>query len=93
MGAVADKKTFRYPRGRDSEGYADLNEALGYALQGGYWIYEADIRVALAWAHRASDNLVAGKTEAQGAVTLSEEMGYYWGKLDAKEVLQELKAV
>ncbi len=47
-----------------SEGYADLNEALDYALQGGYRIYEADIRVALAWAHLVSGNLAAAKTEA-----------------------------
>jgi len=30
--------------------FNDLNEALGYAVEGGYRIYEADIRVALAWA-------------------------------------------
>jgi len=29
--------------------FNDLNEALGYAVDGGYRIYEADIRVALAW--------------------------------------------
>jgi tetratricopeptide (TPR) repeat protein len=33
--------------------FSDLNEALGYALDVGYRIYEADIRIALAWAHRA----------------------------------------
>jgi tetratricopeptide (TPR) repeat protein len=37
-----------------SRAFHDLNEALGYTTAGGYRIYEADIRVALAWAHRAA---------------------------------------
>ena len=31
--------------------FNDLNEALGYTVEGGYRRYEADIRVALAWAN------------------------------------------
>jgi len=34
-------------------GLSDLNEVLGYAVEGGYRVYEADIRVALAWVHLA----------------------------------------
>ncbi len=71
-------------------GFSHLNEALGYAQQGGYRIYEADIRVALAWAHLASGNLPAARAEASRALTMSREMGYYWGKIDAEEVLGEL---
>ena len=70
-------------------GFNDLNEALGYA-QGGYRIYEADIRVALAWAHRASGDSDMAKAEATRALTMSKEMGYHWGKVDAEEVLGEL---
>ena len=35
-------------------GLSDLEEALGYALEGGYRIYEAGARVGLAWAHRGA---------------------------------------
>ena len=34
-----------------TEAFNDLDEALNYAASGGYRIFEADIRVALAWAH------------------------------------------
>jgi tetratricopeptide (TPR) repeat protein len=48
--------------------FADLNEALGYAVEGGYRIYEADIRVALAWAQRAAAlTLPPGPRGAAGA--------------------------
>jgi tetratricopeptide (TPR) repeat protein len=70
--------------------FADLNEALGYALDGGYRIYEADIRVALAWAHRAAGNPTAARAEAERARRMSEEMGYHWGQVDAAEVLAAL---
>ena len=36
-----------------SAAFSDLNEALDYAVNSGYRIYEADIRVALAWAYLA----------------------------------------
>ena len=68
----------------------DLNEALGYAVDGGYRIYEADIRIALAWAHLAAGEPSAARAEAQRAQQMSEEMGYYWGKVDAAEVLSTL---
>lgn len=69
------------------QAFSDLNEALGYALKGGYRIYEADIRVALAWAHLANKQQKAARQEAGRALAMSEEMGYYWGKEDAEEVL------
>jgi hypothetical protein len=64
-----------------------LREALGYATDGGYRIYEADIRIALAWAHLADNNPTAARQEASRARTMSEEMGYQWGLVDADEVL------
>lgn len=65
----------------------DLNEALGYAVDGGYRIYEADIRIALAWAHLAAGEPTAARAEAQRALQMSLEMGYYWGQVDAAEAL------
>jgi tetratricopeptide (TPR) repeat protein len=82
--------------------FSDLREALDYALNGGYRIYETDIRIALAWAHLAAlrlpesarlreSSLKSARAEAQRALQMSTEMGYYWGKIDAKEVLEELQ--
>ena len=72
------------------QAFSDLEEALTYILPGGYRIYEADARVALAWAHLATGNPERARQEAQRALTLSEGMGYYWGKVDAEEVLTEV---
>ena len=72
------------------QAFSDLREALGYATDGGYRLYEADIRIALAWAHLASNNPTAAKQEATRAQTLSIDMGYHWGQVDAAEVLDQL---
>jgi tetratricopeptide (TPR) repeat protein len=97
---ATDPKGFQNPSGLD-----DLNEALGYALAGGYRIYEADIRIALAWAHLAAANsprpvgegpgerereLETARAEAERARAMSEAMGYYWGKVDAEQVLSAI---
>jgi len=66
---------------------ADLDEALGYALEGGYRVYEADIRVALVWAHYAAGDPARARAEAERAQHMSIEMGYHWGQVDAAEVL------
>ena len=58
--------------------FSDLNEALEYARAGGYRLYEADIRIGLAWAHLAADDKAAARDEASYARQLSQEMGYYW---------------
>jgi len=66
---------------------SDLEEALNYAVTSGYRIYEADIRVALAWIHLAAGNSSTAQTEAEKAQRMSAEMGYHWGQVDAAEVL------
>jgi tetratricopeptide (TPR) repeat protein len=70
-----------------AQAQAELSEALGYALAGGYRIYEADIRIALAWAALAAGDPAAARREAGRARELSQEMGYHWGLVDADEVL------
>jgi len=70
--------------------FSDLNEALGYAVDGGYRIYEADIRLALAWAHLAAGDRQAARAEAERAQRMSADMGYHWGQVDAAEVLAAL---
>jgi tetratricopeptide (TPR) repeat protein len=70
--------------------FSDLNEALGYAVDGGYRIYEADIRLALAWAHLAAGDRQAVRAEAARAQRMSADMGYHWGQVDAAEVLAAL---
>jgi tetratricopeptide (TPR) repeat protein len=70
-----------------TDAFTDLNEALNYAVEGGYRIYEADIRVALAWAYLASGEKVKAKQSAQRVLQMSQEMGYHWGKVDGEEVM------
>jgi tetratricopeptide (TPR) repeat protein len=69
----------------------DLDEALDYAIAGGYRICEADIRVGLAWAHRAAGDAEAAHAEAARARQMSVEMGYHWGQVDANEVLAAIE--
>lgn len=69
---------------------SDLNEALEYARAGGYRLYEANIRIGLAWAYLTAGNNDKGRSEAEYALQMSQEMDYYWGIVDAKEVLAKL---
>lgn len=70
--------------------FSDLNEALGYCVESGYRIYEADVRVALAWAYLANGEREKARQSAERALQMSNEMGYYWGKVDAEEVLKAI---
>jgi tetratricopeptide (TPR) repeat protein len=67
--------------------FTDLEEALGYAVEGSYRIYEADIRVALGWAHLAAGDQTRARQEARRAQQMSAQMGYHWGQVDAAELL------
>ena len=60
-----------------------LDEALTYATTSGYRIYEADLRIALAWLHWREGDLVIARREADRAKRASDEMGYFWGQVDA----------
>jgi tetratricopeptide (TPR) repeat protein len=82
------------------DAFTDLDEALTYAVEGGYRIYKADIRVALAWAWLAqskqssvdsNQSVDRAKAEATRALQMSKEMGYHWGKVDAKEILERIE--
>jgi tetratricopeptide (TPR) repeat protein len=66
--------------------FCDLSEALDLAILCGYLIYEADIRVATAWAHLVAGNLQSAKEEAEKAKKMSVQMGYHWGMIDSEEV-------
>jgi tetratricopeptide (TPR) repeat protein len=71
---------------------ADLEQAMKPILDSGYRIYEADCRIALAWAYKNMPNpdLARAKQEAERARDMSIEMNYMWGKEDAEEVLAAL---
>lgn len=73
--------------------YNDLKEALTYATEEGFRIYEVDIHVGLAWAYLVSGNTSEVQVEARIAKQMSAEMGYHLGQVDAEEVLAELKKV
>jgi tetratricopeptide (TPR) repeat protein len=72
------------------QAFNDLNEALGYCLESGYRIYEADVRVGLAWAYLANGENEKARQSAERAKQMSNEMGYHWGKVDAEEVLKAI---
>ena len=76
--------------GLREQAFSDLNEALGYASDGGYRIYEADIRIALAWAWRANGEMAAARQEAARAQTISQNIDYHWGQVDAAELRQAI---
>jgi tetratricopeptide (TPR) repeat protein len=80
-------------RGKVEAACSDLDEALNYAVTSGYRIYEADIRVALAWAYLAEGNYSEAQAQAERAQRMSTEMGYHWGQVDANEVLKALEKV
>jgi len=69
---------------------SDLRDALGYAVKSRFRIYEADTRIALAWAHLAIGEKEKAKQSAERALQMSNEMGYHWGKVDAEEVLKAI---
>jgi tetratricopeptide (TPR) repeat protein len=79
-------------RGNAAAARGDLDEALDYAIVSGYRIYEADIRIGLAWAHHAAGDPAMARAEAARARQMSAEMGYYWGQVDADEVLAAIDA-
>jgi tetratricopeptide (TPR) repeat protein len=60
-----------------------LDEALTYATTSSYRIYETDLRIALAWLHWREGDLVTASREADRAKRASEEMGYFWGRVDS----------
>jgi len=60
--------------------FGDLNEALGYCVESSYRIYEADVRVALAWVYLANGEKEKAKSSAECALQMSNEMGYHWGR-------------
>ena len=73
-----------------TEGFDNLNEALGYALQGDYRIYEADIRVALARAYLVQSDPARAREQGLRARALSAGMSYHWGIVDAEEILARI---
>jgi len=73
------------------DAFHDLYQALACATMCGYRLHEADVRVALAWAHLAAENPSAARGEAERALHLSTDMDYHWGEVNAKEVLKKMK--
>ncbi len=67
-----------------------LKEALDYARNEGFRIYEAGIRIALARAYLKDDDQQAARRELQYTIRISTEMGYHWGSVDAENLLQTL---
>jgi tetratricopeptide (TPR) repeat protein len=75
-----------------NEACEDLSEALKYATESGYRIYEIDIRYCLAWTFLAKGNIPASRSEAMYAWQMSQNLGYYWGNIEATKVFSALSA-
>ena len=78
-------RTNEHPRDENDLALARqyLDEAMTYTTTGGYRIYEANLRIALAWLHWREVDLVTARREANRAKRASEEMGYFWGRVDS----------
>jgi hypothetical protein len=72
------------------EALADLIPARDCATQTGYYLHEADIRIAIGWAYLTAKDLAMARAQADRARRMSSEMGYHWGQVDADELLAEL---
>lgn len=70
--------------------FHDLDEALACAIAAEYRLAEVDTRIALARVHLIAGNSDKAREEVETAQRISIESGYYWGNVDAEEVLAEL---
>ena len=68
----------------------DLEEALEYAITGGYRLYEADIYIGFAWASHVDGNVPNARNNAKQAMALSEKIGYSLGLRKANEVMEAI---
>lgn len=76
---------------RIEEARKDLGEALGYARQSCYRLYEANIHLALAEAEWIAGDLLKAESEATEALNSSRDMGYKLIQAEAEDFLQRLK--
>lgn len=88
MDALLGRGNWAVRAGRQETAENDLNEALTYAVSGGYRIYEADARVALAFMLLASGQTAPAAVEAERAGQMSLEMNYHWGQVDSARILE-----
>lgn len=77
-------------RNTNDAAFHDLNEAYRYAMNGVYKRYEVNAHVGLAWAYLGKCDRAQARAEAENAKTMSTNMRYYWGQVDADEVLATL---
>ena len=70
----------------------DLNEALNYSIESNYKILEIDIRIGISWIYLKQGNIVSSRHEYE-LYWQSDFIDYYWGKMDAKMLSQQLEQV
>jgi len=73
--------------GRPDVALSDLEHAASLATLGGYRLAEIDAQVTLAQTHHAIGDLDATWQVAAQAEQMSMEIGYHWGKVDARSVM------
>jgi tetratricopeptide (TPR) repeat protein len=89
--ALLSRAALAAQQGDGATAAADLAEARDSILDGGYRVFEADWRVASAWAELASGHSARAREEADRARRLSAELGYHWGDVDARAVLDAVE--
>src|SRR5262249_20249716 len=85
IGALIARGRWAAQHHEDEAARSDLDEALSYAVAGGFRIYEADIRIGLAWVYLATGDMARALQEAARAQQMSAEMGYHWRQVDVAE--------
>jgi len=90
MDALLSRGRWAVRAGQRETADNDLNEALTYAITGGYRIYEVDVRVALAFMYLGDGRAIRAASEAERAARMSVEMSYHWGQVDSADVLEAI---
>jgi tetratricopeptide (TPR) repeat protein len=75
--------------GQIGAAYSDLSEALLHASTNDYLIYEAEIRISLAWCCQTENDMKAAQAELDHAQSISSRTGYYWGQVDMGQLYSE----
>lgn len=68
---------------------AALSETLSICTRCGYKLIEIDALNIHAQILNAEGKTTDARTKAQTALSMSKDCGYYWGKVDAEEILNK----
>lgn len=85
--ALSARGRWAAKQGKIDEAYSDLEEAYKYASESGYQLYKVDIILGLSLVLLAQGNTSKAKERIETAQKMSIKMNYYWGQLEADNLL------